>query len=135
MGERQAPEHGLAGRQTHTGQTWGERKEKATALPELSGTALQLFRRVVQTTQELLRVQLREEPVCAPQDHQTGSVSMSMIPHRSFLPMASKAGLPSALWAVLPGLASIPGTLGTKRLINRGREKKKKKCFIVQKPK
>lgn len=82
MGERQAPEHGLASRQTHTGQTWGERKEKATALPELSRTALQLFQRVVQTTQELLRVQLREEHVCAPQDHQTGSVSMSMITHR-----------------------------------------------------
>ena len=134
MGERQAPEHGLAGGQTHTGQTWGERKEKATTLPELSGTALQLFRRVVQTTQELLRVQLREEHVCAPQDHQTSSVSVSMIPHRSFLPMASKAGLPSALWAVLPGLASIPGTLGTKRLINRGRGEKKE-GFIVQKPK
>ena len=47
--------------------------------------------------------------------------------------MAAKTALPSELWAVLPGLASIPGTLGTKRLINRGREKKE--CFIVQKPK
>lgn len=39
--------------------------------------------------------------------------------------MAAKAALPSELWAVLPGLASIPGTLGTKRLINRGRGKKR----------
>ena len=132
MGERQAPEHGLASGQTHTGQTWGERKEKATALPELSGTALQLFQRVVHTAQDLLRVQLREQHVCAPQDHQTGCFHVH--DHTQvLLPMAAKTALPSELWAVLPGLASIPGTLGTKRLINRGRGKKE--CLIVQKPK
>lgn len=48
-GERLAPEQGLlVWANTHTGQTWGERKEKASPLPELSGTALQLFQRVVQ---------------------------------------------------------------------------------------
>lgn len=132
MGERQAPEQGLSSRQTHTGQTWGERKEKATALPELSGTALQLFQRVVQTTQELLSSAEGRARV-----HTTGSsdwLCFHVHDHTQvLLPMAAKARLPSALWAVLPGLASIPGTLGTKRLINRGREKKQ--CFIVQKPK
>ena len=121
-GERQAPEHGPASRQTRTHQAWGERKEKATTtLPDFSETGLQLFRRVVQTTQELLRVQLRKERMYIPRDHQTRLYFYVHVhteaAQGSCCPMAAKARLPPALGVIFLGLTSIPGTLGTKRLI------------------
>lgn len=135
-GERRAPEHGPASKQTRTCQTCGERKEKAATLPDFSETGLQLFRRVVQTTQELLRVQLRKEHMYTPQDHQTRlyfCVHVHTETGQGFCcPTAAKARLPPALWVIFLGLTSIPGTLGTNRLISRGRKKER---FIVQSPK
>lgn len=101
----------------------GRKERKGITLPEFSETGLSIAR----TTQELLRVQLREENIFKSQDHQILALFPCPCIHRGsqiiLWPCDSKDQSADKYLVHCPGRIYIPNTaLETNRMISRVRQ-------------